>query len=288
MVDPTPLSLGAVQETLLIPLYGRATFTRDHPALIEDPKSVEMVEALDYDFSRFENTTSLVGSVFRTRIFDRWVAAWLAEHPTGTVVEVGAGLNTRFERLDDGQARWFELDLPDVIEVRRRFFADTDRRTTLAASVLDTGWLDAVEATGGPWFFSAEAVLIYLDPADVTRVLATIGSRFPGSPVALDTWGTWMADHQGDHDTIGSMAAEFRWFCDDPAALDLPGVDIDLVERFTFVEAPADLPPAGRAAPGAPGGGRRLPDAQLPPEPPDPRSPTVSPRGPAPDPEEQP
>lgn len=238
----SPLSLGAVQETLLIPLYGRATFTRQHPALIDDPKAVEMVDAIDYDFSRLDDTMSLIGSVFRTRIFDRWISRWLAENPTGTVVEVGAGLNTRHERLDNGTARWIELDLPDAVDLRRRFFADTDRRTILAASILDTDtWLPVVEAGDGPFFFAAEAVLIYLEPGDVADVIATIGTRFPGSALALDTWTSWMADHQRDHDTIGDMEAEFRWFCDDPARLDVPGVDVGVVERFTFVDAPAEL-----------------------------------------------
>ena len=239
---PAPLRLGAVQETLLIPLYGRAAFTRQGSALIDDPRAVEMVEAIDYDFTHLDGTMSTIGAVFRTRIFDRWVARWLAENPTGTVVEIGAGLNTRHERLDNGTARWVELDLPDTMELRRRFFADTDRRTMVAASVLDPGaWLPQVEGTGGPWFFAAEAVLIYLAPEEVADVLATIGARFPGAPVALDTWTTWMADNQDQHETIGAMDAEFRWFCDDPADLDVPGVRVDVVERFTFVDAPPEL-----------------------------------------------
>lgn len=244
MTEPTPdpMALGAVQETLLIPLYGRATFTRQHPRLINDPKAVAMVDTLDYDFSGFDGTMSLVGSVFRTRIYDRWISRWLRDNPTGTVVEIGAGLNTRYERLDNGTAHWVELDLPDAVALRRRFFSDTDRRSIVAASILDPdAWLPAVEATGGPWFFAAEAVLIYLDPVDVVAALATIGSRFGPAPVAFDTWGAWMADHQGDHDTVGALDAEFRWFCDDPATLEIPDVTVDVAERFTFLDAPAEL-----------------------------------------------
>jgi hypothetical protein len=161
---------------------------------------------------------------------------------SGTVVEIGVGLNTRHERLDNGAARWIELDLPDVIDLRRQFFADTDRRRMVAGSVVDVDtWLPVVEATGGPWFFAAEAVLIYLDERDVLDVLATIGTRFPGSPVAFDTWTPWMSDHQDEHETIGNMAAEFRWFCDDPATFHVPGLQVDVAERFTFIEAPAEV-----------------------------------------------
>jgi O-methyltransferase involved in polyketide biosynthesis len=241
MADRVELGLGPAQETLVVPLYGRATMTRQGSDLISDPKAVEMVEAIDYDFSQLDGSMSLVGSVLRTRIFDRWVARWLEANPTGTVVEIGAGLNTRYERLDNGRARWFELDLPDVMDLRRRFFADTERRTMLAGSVLDEDWHAAVAATGGPWFFAAEAVLIYLDGTDVAAALRAIGQRFPGSPVAFDTWTTWMRDNQDSHDTIGKFDARFRWFCDDPADLAARGVELDVQERYTFVEAPSEL-----------------------------------------------
>src|SRR5919109_2471064 len=114
--------LGPVAETLLIPLYGRATLTRQGSALIDDPTAVEMVEAIDYDFSRFDGAPSLFGAVLRTRVLDVWIQRWLSAHPAGTVVEIGAGLNTRFERLDNGLAHWLEVDLPDAMTLRRRFF----------------------------------------------------------------------------------------------------------------------------------------------------------------------
>jgi O-methyltransferase involved in polyketide biosynthesis len=245
------MSLEGSQETLLVPLYGRATLTRAGSDLIDDPKAVAMVEAIDYDFSRLDGTMSLVGSVLRTRIFDRWVSRWLEANPTGTVVEVGAGLNTRFERVDNGEARWFELDLPEVIALRRRFFADTERRTMLAASVTDDAWHDTIAATGGPWFFAVEAVLIYLEPAEVADALTAIGRRFPGARLATDTWGSWMRDHQDEHDTIGQFESRFTWFCDDLTTFDIGDVDLTVLDSYSFVDAPTDildlLPPELRA-----------------------------------------
>lgn len=256
MSEVEDVELGPVQETLLVPLYGRANLTREGSMLISDPKAVEIVKALDYDFSRFDGSMSLVGSVLRTRIFDHWVARWLDDHPTGTVVEIGAGLNTRYERLDNGRARWFELDLPDALALRRRFFTDTERRTMLAGSVLDDGWIETVAASPGPWLFAAEAVLIYLPEPDVRRVVSRLARRFPGSLLALDTWGTWMRDHQDEHDTISQMDARFEWFCDDLTTLSDADPDADAVvtpvESCNFTEAPAEvldlLPPPLRDA----------------------------------------
>ena len=102
-------------------------------------------------------------------------------------IELGTGLNTRFERTDNGTAQWIELDLPDTIELRRRFFADTERRQMLAASLLDEDWLPVVEQRPGPCFFVADGVLAYLREDDVTSMLARIAGRFPGAMIAFDT-----------------------------------------------------------------------------------------------------
>lgn len=143
----------------------------------------------DYDFAKWEGGRSLKGAMLRARMFDRYVEDFLAAHPRGTVVEIGCGLDTRFDRVDNGRVRRFDLDLPDAIALRRRFFDDEPRRTMVAASVLDSSWMDAVAATGGPWIFVAEAVLIYLDAPQARRAIAEIAQRFPGARIAFDTTG---------------------------------------------------------------------------------------------------
>ncbi|MEU9189754.1 hypothetical protein AB0D14_35485 [Streptomyces sp. NPDC048484] len=94
------VSLGTAQETLLIPLYGRAMEDRKPEAALRDARAEEIV----YDFARFDGLPSLVGSVLRTSLFDQRVSDLLTRHPESTVVELGAGLNTRYERIDNGRA----------------------------------------------------------------------------------------------------------------------------------------------------------------------------------------
>lgn len=212
--------LGTVQETLLIPLYGRAVENRKQDAVLRDPRAEEIVASIDYDFGRFDNLPSLIGAVLRTSLFDRWVTEFLAERPDGTVVEIGTGLNTRYERVDNGRTRWFDLDLPDVIELRRTFFDDTPRRTMVAASVIDETWADAVAAeSDGPYFFPAEAVLPYLAEPDVRHVVDLLAERFPGSLLALDTAGPSVISRQSEHDALSKVEAKMLWACADPADL---------------------------------------------------------------------
>lgn len=237
----TKVDLGPVQQTLLMPLLGRALETRKPRGLIRDPRAVEIVDQLDYDFDRWRGARSLVGASLRTRMFDEEVREFLDEHPEGTVVEIGCGLNTRFERLDNGRAYWFELDLPDSMALRRRFFEDGPRRTMLEASVLDTDWHDVVARSGGPWCFVSEAAIIYLDAPDVERALRGLSSRFEGSWLVTDTTSSAMVEGQDEHDLMRTMprSSWFRWKCDDPAGLRAWG--LRLRRSRTLLDASAEL-----------------------------------------------
>lgn len=233
--------LHGVAETLLIPLYGRAVETRKPAGLLADPKAVEMVEAIDYDFDRFDGSRSLFGSMLRTAIFDHWTSAFLDRHPAGTVVEVGTGLNTRFERLDNGAVHWVDLDLPEVITLRRRFFADTDRRHMIAASILDDTWVDQVRALPAPCFVAAEASILYLPEPDVLRALRLITDTVERGELAIDTWGRWVLTHQHKIDTLRGMDAPLSWACDDPTELSRAVPSLALRESRRFGDVPGPL-----------------------------------------------
>jgi O-methyltransferase involved in polyketide biosynthesis len=179
MTDKHVADLGPVQETLFIPLAARARETRKKRPILRDPKAVEMAGSIDYDAVKYRQAGAGAVVILRTAIFDSWVRAFLAQHPDGTVVEIGTGLNTRFERVDNGRVHWIDLDLPDTIELRRKFFTDSGRRQMLAASVLDDEWLQAVRERPEPYFFIADGVLVYLPEDAVSRTLAGIAERFP-------------------------------------------------------------------------------------------------------------
>ena len=153
-----PVRLGPVQETLSIPLHARAVESRRKRSILKDPMAVQMAEAIDWDFQTVGQRPRVLACALRTDAFDAWAGEFLERYPAGTAADLGAGLNTRFERLDNGRFHWFDLDLPDVVNLRRRLFADTERRTTLAGPLLDPGWIAAVRQCPGPYRFVAETV----------------------------------------------------------------------------------------------------------------------------------
>ncbi len=226
MEDKHQVRLGAVQQTLFIPLAARAHQTQRRHPLLRDPKAVEMVQSIDYDAVKYGRGVGGWVTVLRTAIIDFWVRGFLAAHPAGTVVEVGTGLNTRFERVDNGQVHWFDLDLPDTIDLRRAFFADTDRRRMVAASVLDQDWLPAVAQSREPYFFVADGVLVYLPEEQVGATLARIAAQFPGALIALDTYPKQTFDRQHRLSAKKDMNAQWAWPCDDPRSLERFGLEV--------------------------------------------------------------
>src|SRR5512136_509579 len=114
-------NLNAVSRTLMIPLYFRAMESQRPDALVRDPKAVELVGQLDYDFSDVQTLKDeQVNYLLRMREFDRLARTFLAEHPEGVLVDLGCGLDTRFERVDNGEVEWYGLDLPEVIALRKK------------------------------------------------------------------------------------------------------------------------------------------------------------------------
>ena len=237
MADLVKVDLGAVQQTLFIPLAARARETRRKRAVLRDPKAAEIIASVDFDAKRYGRGWGGGVTVLRTVIFDCWVGDFLAQHPGGTVVEIGTGLNTRFDRVGNDQVHWIDLDLPDTIELRRRFFADSGRRRMLAASVLDQDWLLAVRQSPGPYFFAAEGVLAYLDQAP--QVLTRIASSFPGALIALDTYRQRMLEQQHKMAARKNMDARWAWSCDDPRTLESLGLQV--VEEAAVTRPPPGL-----------------------------------------------
>jgi O-methyltransferase involved in polyketide biosynthesis len=238
MANGEQAELGIVQQTLFFPLLARAREAERKRPLLRDPKAAELVRELDFDAGTFDQSAMTFLLVLRAMIFDWWVRQFLAVNPAATVVELGTGLNTRFERTDNGSVHWIDLDLPDTIALRRRYFEDTERRRMIAASLLDEDWLTAVEQLPRPYFFVADGVLPYLTEAEVAGLLTRIAARFPGALIAFDSYPRKILEME--HKMAAKRGiARWQWSCDDPRTLERFG--LRLLESAAPTRPPAGL-----------------------------------------------
>jgi O-methyltransferase involved in polyketide biosynthesis len=234
--------LGPVEETMLISLWARARETARPDPLVRDEEAARLVEAIAYDFARFDGAwKTQVGVAVRGRYLDAAVRAFVARHPDALIVNVGAGLDARFRRVDNGRIRWVDLDRPDVIEVRRRCLPPCARNTLLPGSALDPSWIEAVRpANGAPVLVVAEGVLMFLDRDRVARAVAAIARAFPGGEMLFDAVGGLMIRHPWLHDTLPGSRAQFAWGLRGAASLRAWSDDVEVLGlRSMLDECPA-------------------------------------------------
>jgi len=191
-ISPT---LYGISETLLIPLYIRSQETRRADAMIRDEFAVKMVSSIDFDFSRIKlQEHDILGIVLRVREFDRFAMDFMAAHPNGVVVHIGCGFDTRFERVDNERVEWYDLDLPDVINLRRKLIHhESEHYHMLDCSVLDPAWIEAVDHhRPRPFLFIAEGVFPYFEVSQVKWFIQILHTTFPGAELVFDAHTPWV------------------------------------------------------------------------------------------------
>ncbi len=211
----TNQNLSEVAKSLLLPLYIRAQESQRSDALLKDERAVELVQKLNLDPSQFEHAQLAeevqVSILLRNRQFDRNTFDYLTRHPDAVVIYLGCGLDTRFERVDNGQVAWYDLDLPEVIDLRRKLIGgESYRYQLLSCSALDPAWMEVVsEHRPRPFLFLAEGLFMFFDEAQVKELVLTLKDRFSGSELVFDAFSPfyiWGNNRRVARTKIGALA----------------------------------------------------------------------------------
>ncbi len=247
MSEVADQTLTGVAETLLIPLYVRAMESRRADALLRDDRAVEVVGRLEAAaFTRVKrirmDEEDRVAILLRNREFDRYVTEFLGRHPQAVVVHIGCGLDSRFERVDNGEAEWYDLDLPEVIALRRKLLGGEGGRYHLVAgSVFEDAWMDAVSVHARRHFlFAAEAVLMYFEEAQVRSLVLRLCERFPGSELVFDSFSPFLvrANNLKLWLSRSGMAARYHWGLKRGEELERWREDIALLDEWSLFDRP--------------------------------------------------
>jgi O-methyltransferase involved in polyketide biosynthesis len=224
-------NLNGVAATMLITLFIRAKESQRPDALVRDERAEALVRQLGPE--TWQKTLTLTDDFSRVAVIlkgqecDHFAQDFLARHPDAVVVHIGCGLDTRFERVcseqpDNGQVEWLDLDLPEVIEIRRKLVGDEGvRHHFLACSVLESGWLDTVGVHGQrPFLFLAEGVFMYFEEAQVKWLVLTLRDRFPGAELVFDAFSPFMRWAHNNRVTRTGIGAHLHWALKHPQDLE--------------------------------------------------------------------
>jgi len=189
MAEKIKVRLGNVSKTLLLPLWGRAIETQKSNPLLVDKMAVEIIDNIDYDFSTISKNIidiTQLAWIGRSLVTDKIIKKFLELHQNTAIVNIGCGLDTTFERVDNGKLYWYDLDLSDVIKLRRNFINETERRKFIESSFLDYSWFEYLKNNNKNILFIAGGVFYYFKEEQIKDFFKKIAGSFPGSELLFD------------------------------------------------------------------------------------------------------
>lgn len=229
------INLTGVPETLFIPLRIRAIETMRSDALINDSDAVEILKKIKFKPSSRDKISkgSQLGTIARTILFDRIVDSFLKQNTDGVVVNLGCGLDARHKRFAGKYDSWFDLDVTEVIDLKRHFFEENERYKMVEGSAFEHIWMTLLPADK-PTLFISEGVMMYFEEEKVRALFCEIANRFSKAEIAFDIMRKWTLKQT--HPDVKKYEASFKWALDEGRELETWHPRISFKEELYFMD----------------------------------------------------
>lgn len=197
------INVNDISETAFLTLQCHALDTQSKSPLLNDLSSVKTLEMLKKYFSESDNvlhnklfedkikSNLITHTALRAKKYDNYILSFLDKYPNSTIVNIGCGLDNRFERTDNGSITFFDLDLPDIMNIKKQIFPEKDRYFQISQSVFDFNWIDKI--TNKHVMLVAEGVFMYCDKQDVEKLFLTLQEKLPNSEIVCEVFNSkWL------------------------------------------------------------------------------------------------
>ena len=192
-MDKFKVEEGTVQETLMMPLYGRVYCEEHFPNTFPNKVAKELAANVDYDFNKVKSSElNMVTWGLRARMLQDAAKDYLMKRPKATIINLGCGLDLSFSEIDNGTCRFINMDLPDVIEARERIVSCKEREMNFAGNLMDLTWMERIQAepygvnVNDGVFIICGGVLMYFSTEQMKRFFLAIAKAFPGGGICFD------------------------------------------------------------------------------------------------------
>ena len=212
-------------------------------AKIKDEIAVELVEKLDYDFSIADKDNAMnYGVIARTIVLDRMVEQYLEKHANTVVVNIACGLDTRCYRMKKKYLKWYNVDLPETMKIRRQFLPETGPIYQIAKSAMDDSYVDDIDYHGENVLVIMEGLTMYLCEKDIIKIFSIIERSFQKVNVMVETMSPFVVKHVKEKSIEGSNA-KFTWGVKNGTELQriVPGFSVQ--QEVSLVEGMKKLMP---------------------------------------------
>lgn len=229
--------LSGASQALFIPLLGKARVAQ-YGAILHDPKAAEIVAQVDYDFEKDGSQSRFLDIYMgiRAATLDGYAKEFIAAHPDGIVLHLGCGLDSRVERVGAAPKLWVDVDLPDVIAVRRQFYREREGYRMLSASVTDPDWLEGLAWQDGPALVIAEGLTMYLTDEENKTLFRRFQRKFQQTDYVFDAYSVSAVRWSKWKNPVNKMGAVICWGLDDPTLMEAVSPGIHHMETRYFTD----------------------------------------------------
>lgn len=211
--------MDAVNKTLYIPLYGKA-YARSRGLLLQDEKAEQIWEAEGFRLKGKAKSKWLAYYMaMRSAVFDSWTDEQLRENADAVVLHLGCGLDSRCVRVDAPETPWYDVDFPEVIAQRKRYFAETENYRMIPSDIREEGWLREIPA-GKTAIILMEGVSMYLQPEELREALKRWKSYFGEVRILLDSYTVFAAKASRHKNPIHAVGVSQVYGLEDPRELE--------------------------------------------------------------------
>jgi len=238
-MDKEKIKFKKEKETLLIPLYCKYLESQKTSPIIKDEKAIEIVNGIEYDFEHLEIPKQTYVTVcMRAKQFDNYAKKYLTNVPESIIIHLGCGLDSRFNRVDNGKVEWYDLDFPEVIELRKHFYKATDRYHLISSSVMELNWLELINPNKNkPVIILAEGLFMYLKEEEIKTLFKALQDKFTKSIIIFDSYSEMTAKGIKNHPSIKKTGAIINWGINHAKDIELWDNKIHLIEEWYFTQS---------------------------------------------------
>ncbi|WP_298501191.1 class I SAM-dependent methyltransferase [uncultured Methanobrevibacter sp.] len=205
------MNLEGVEKTMLLTLFAKAQHSQEKNHKFYDKKAIEVISKIDYDFTLADKDMKMkMGVIGRTIVLDEMVSDYIKKHPHCTIVNIASGMDTRFNRLDNGLIRWYNVDLENSANFRLKYIKDNDRVKTLAYSAMDEKWTDEIKIESGNVLFIIEGLTMYLQESDVSDIMKIINDHFARCTIFMEVMPPSSVEKTKEI-SVEETESEFTW-----------------------------------------------------------------------------
>ncbi len=217
----------SVEESLFIPLLVKVKESERGDAVFTDTKAQEIINSISLDINRFDGgNITYHGILVRTAILDSIVNDFIAKNPEGIILNLGAGLDTRIYRMDCSKIYWFDIDLPRVIELRRRFFSESERVRFISKSLLDESWANDINIDiSRPILIIAEGLLMYFTESELKMILNILTEKFSNAQMCFDVIHKFFVGK--------GISSKFKWGIEKASEIEQLSPKVKLVKAWS-------------------------------------------------------